>query len=92
MGLNLPGNRIYCRLFPSPSKGARPCDAYPSFVDTSGVQHAGNYTGHELRPDRPERVADAIVQVVLRPRDETSVGALAKLAPLAYAVAPGLSR
>ena len=71
------------------------CDVYPGFVDTPGVQHAGNYTGHELHPvppDRPEQVADAIVRVALHPRDKTSVGALAKLAPLAYAVAPGLGR
>ncbi|MGI4942455.1 MAG: SDR family oxidoreductase, partial [Janthinobacterium lividum] len=75
--------------------GIHICDIYPGFVDTPGVQHAGNYTGHELHPvppDRPEQVADAIVRVALHPRDKTSVGALAKLAPLAYAVAPGLGR
>lgn len=71
------------------------CDIYPGFVDTPGVQHAANYTGHELHPtppDRPEEVAEAIVRVALRPRDKTSVGALAKLAPLAYAIWPGLGR
>ena len=71
------------------------CDVYPGFVDTPGVRHAANYTGHELHPnppDRPEDVADAIVRVALRPRAKTSVGALAKLAPVAYAMAPGLGR
>jgi len=71
------------------------CDVYPGFVDTPGVRHAANYTGHELHPtppDRPEDVAQAIVRVAVDPRDKTSVGALAKLAPLAYAVAPGLGR
>jgi len=71
------------------------CDVYPGFVDTPGVAHAGNYTGHRLNvraPDRPEEVAAAIVRLVRHPRDKVSVGAVAKLAPLAYAVAPGLGR
>jgi short-subunit dehydrogenase len=71
------------------------CDVFPGFVDTQGVAHAGNYTGHRLNvraPDRPEEVADAIVRVARRPRDKLSVGAVAKLAPLAYAIAPGLGR
>ena len=75
--------------------GIHICDVFPGFVDTPGVAHAGNYTGHRLNvtaPDRPEEVADAIVRVALRPRDKTSVGATAKLAPLAYAIAPGLGR
>lgn len=71
------------------------CDIYPGIVDTPGLRTAGNYTGHELHasaPDRPEEVADAIVRTALRPRDKVSVGAIAKLAPLAYALAPGLGR
>jgi len=71
------------------------CDIFPGFVDTPGVAHAGNYTGHELHPyppDKPEAVARAIVRVAQRPRDKTSVGAIAKLAPLGYALAPGLAR
>ena len=75
--------------------GIRICDVHPGFVDTPGIEHAANYTGHELRPsppDRPERVADAIVHTALHPRDKVSVGAIAKLAPIAYAVAPALGR
>lgn len=75
--------------------GIHVCDVFPGFVDTAGVSHAGNYTGHRLNvraPDRPEQVADAIVRVAARPRDKVSVGAVAKLAPLAYALAPGLGR
>ena len=71
------------------------CDVFPGFVDTPGVGHAGNYTGHRLHalaPDRPEQVADAIVRLVHHPKDKVSVGAVAKFAPLAYAVAPGLGR
>lgn len=75
--------------------GIRVCDIHPGFVDTPGVRHAGNYTGHELHPnppDRPEGVAEAIVRTALHPRDKVSVGAVAKLAPVAYALAPGLGR
>lgn len=71
------------------------CDIYPGFVDTPAIHTAANYTGHELHaraPDKPEDVAEAIVRVATHPRDKTSVGAIAKLTPLAYAVAPGLGR
>ena len=73
----------------------RVCDVHPGFVDTPGVRHAGNYTGHELHPsppDRAENVADAIVRTALHPSDKVSVGAIAKLAPVAYALAPSLGR
>lgn len=75
--------------------GIHVCDVFPGFVDTPGVAHAGNYTGHRLNvraPDRPEEVADAIVRLARHPRDKVSVGVVAKLVPLAYAVAPGLGR
>ncbi len=75
--------------------GIHVCDVFPGFVDTPGVGHAGNYTGHRLNvraPDRAEDVADAIVRLARRPRDKVSVGAVATLAPLAYALAPGLGR
>jgi short-subunit dehydrogenase len=71
------------------------CDIFPGFVDTPGVSHGANYTGHEIHvspPDKPEAVARAIVRVARRPRDKTSVGPVAKLVPLAYAMAPGLGR
>ncbi len=71
------------------------CDIFPGFVNTPGIAHAGNYTGHEIHakaPDQPEAVARAIVRVARHPRDKTSVGPIAKLAPLGYALAPGLAR
>ena len=71
------------------------CDVHPGFVDTPGVSHAGNYTGHRFNvrvPDQPEEVAAAIVRLARRPRASISVGATAKLAPLFYALAPGLGR
>ena len=75
--------------------GIHVCDVFPGFVDTPGVAHAVNYTGHRLNvraPDKPEQVADAIVRLARNPRDKVSVGATAKLAPLAYALATGLGR
>lgn len=71
------------------------CDIFPGFVNTPGVSHGANYTGHEIHakaPDQPEAVARAIVRVARHPQDKTSVGPIAKLAPLGYALAPGLSR
>lgn len=71
------------------------CDVHPGFVDTPGIQNAANYTGHALRPtppDRPEEVADAIVRLASRPREVVHVGAVSKLAPLGYALAPKLGR
>ena len=71
------------------------CDIFPGFVNTPGISHGANYTGHEIHvkaPDQPEAVARAIVRVARHPRDKTSVGPIAKLAPLGYAVSPGLAR
>ena len=79
-----------------PSPDIHVCDIYPSFVDTPGVQHAGNYTGRYLKPPpmilAPERVADAMVQLARAPRDATTIGVPAGLARLGYALLPGLSR
>jgi short-subunit dehydrogenase len=71
------------------------CDVYPSFLDTPGVRHGANYTGRVLKPAPPvydpQRVADAMLRVALRPRRTVIVGAPARLARLAHAVAPALT-
>jgi short-subunit dehydrogenase len=55
------------------------CDVYPTFVDTPGIHHAGNYTGARLTfpPGAlaPETVARAVVGLARRPRATTVVGA-----------------
>lgn len=55
------------------------CDVYPTFVDTPGVDHAGNHTGGALGLPpgalAPETVADAVVRLATRPRNATVVGA-----------------
>jgi short-subunit dehydrogenase len=69
------------------------CGVYPAFVDTPTNLHSANYTGRALRPVppvvEPERVAELIVGLVLRPRRALHVGAL-HTAALPYAAAPEL--
>lgn len=72
------------------------CDVFPSFMDTPGVQHAGNYTGRALKPPppvyAPERVARTMVGLVRNPRNAATVGSVATLARIGYAVLPGFGR
>src|SRR3954452_12129198 len=67
------------------------CGVYPAFTDTPTNLHSANYTGRTLRPVPPvvdpERVADAIVGLALRPRRAVHVGSQNALA-LPYALAP----
>jgi NADP-dependent 3-hydroxy acid dehydrogenase YdfG len=67
------------------------CGIYPAFVDTPTPVNSGNYTGRTLRPVppvvAPERVADAIVGLAVRPRRARRVGTLHAVSA-AYAVAP----
>lgn len=70
------------------------CDVFPSFLDTPGIQHGANYTGRVLKPAPPvydpQRVAEVMLRLALRPRSRRSVGLPAQLAKLAH-VAPNLS-
>lgn len=71
------------------------CDVFPSFLDTPGVQHGANYTGRVLKPAPPvydpQRVANVMLRLALRPRSGTAIGAPARLAKLAHALAPNLT-
>ncbi len=69
------------------------CGVYPAYVDTPTYLNSANYTGRALRPVPPvvppERVAERIVGLALRPRHAVHVGALhASVIP--HALAPGL--
>ena len=70
------------------------CDVYPTFVDTPGVDHAGNYTGAKLSLPpgalSPETVAKAVVRLANRPRNTTVVGAPVIAFKLGQLVAPNL--
>ncbi|MBB3345657.1 MULTISPECIES: SDR family oxidoreductase [unclassified Sphingomonas] len=70
------------------------CDVYPTFVDTPGIDHAGNYSGARLTLPpgalAPETVAKAVVRLARHPRDTTVVGAPAFLLKLGQFAAPNL--
>ncbi|HEU4470630.1 MAG TPA: SDR family oxidoreductase [Flavisolibacter sp.] len=72
------------------------CDLYPGFLDTPGIQHAANYTGHVLRPAPPvydpRKVARAVVSLVYEPRPSTTIGLSSALLRMAYGLFPALSR
>jgi NAD(P)-dependent dehydrogenase (short-subunit alcohol dehydrogenase family) len=67
------------------------CCVYPAYVDTPTYLNSANYTGRALRPVPPvvppERVADRIVGLALRPRRSVRVGSLNALA-VPHAIAP----
>jgi len=67
------------------------CGVYPAFVDTPTYLESGNWTGRSLRSVPPvvppERVAERIAGLAVRPRRAVRVGAL-NLLSAGYAVAP----
>ncbi len=71
------------------------CDVYPTFVDTPGIPHAGNYTGKRLSAPPPlvdaRRVAAAIVRLAHAPRDTVVIGSVAPLIRFAHWLAPAAS-
>jgi len=68
------------------------CDVYPTFVDTPGFEHAGNYTGAKLSYPPgvldPEKVADAVVKLATQPRATTVIGAPASMLKLGELASP----
>jgi NAD(P)-dependent dehydrogenase (short-subunit alcohol dehydrogenase family) len=67
------------------------CGVYPAYVDTPTYLNSANYTGRALRPVPPvvppERVAEQIVGLALRPRRSVRVGAL-HASTVPYTLAP----
>src|SRR5215208_1629120 len=75
----------------SSHSGIEVCAVYPAYVDTPTYLNSANYTGRALRPVvTPERVAERIVGLALRPRRSIRVGALHTSA-VPYALAPDLT-
>lgn len=72
------------------------CDVFPSFMDTPGVQHAGNYVGRDIKPAPPVyavgRAANAMVRLALHPRNAVTIGIVGTLARIGYTLAPGPMR
>ena len=75
--------------------GIRVCEVYPTFVDTPGVRHGGNYTGKHLAPPPPmldpREVATAVVNLLDNPKASTMVGSIAWPVRMAHSLAPDLS-
>ena len=74
--------------------GIEVCAVYPAYVDTPTYLNSANYTGRKLRPVPPvvppERVAERILSLALRPRRSVRVGTL-HAAAVPYALAPDLT-
>lgn len=70
------------------------CDIFPSFLDTPGIQHAGNYTGKQLKPAPPiydpKSVAESIVKTVQNPKSTRYVGGSSLLLKFSHALFPEL--
>ncbi|WP_424135565.1 SDR family oxidoreductase [Roseomonas chloroacetimidivorans] len=70
------------------------CDVFPSVVDTPGLRHGANHTGHQINVSgpitSPFEVAEAIASLIRRPRRAAVVGLAAQAARLAGTMAPGL--
>lgn len=70
------------------------CDLFPAFLDTPGIQHAGNHTGKVLKPAPPvydpNRLADAMVAMAQNPSSKKYVGSASILLKVAHAIAPEL--
>ncbi|GBQ27808.1 SDR family oxidoreductase [Gluconacetobacter azotocaptans] len=71
------------------------CDVYPSFVDTPGISHGANYTGHRLSAPPPlldaRRVAAAIVNLLAHPKDTVMIGSTAWGGRLVHMLAPAMT-
>jgi len=73
--------------------GIHVCTILPASVDTPLWQHSANYTGWRARPVEPiyspERVAQAILRVLVRPRRELFIGPTRRVFPLLHTLLPG---
>ncbi|HVG40631.1 MAG TPA: SDR family oxidoreductase [Chitinophagaceae bacterium] len=72
------------------------CDLFPAFIDTPGIQHAANYTGHVLRPAPPvydpQKVARAVTRMILHPKPSDPVMVMSSFLKIAHTLFPTLSR
>jgi short-subunit dehydrogenase len=68
----------------------------PQAVDTPIFEHAGNYTGRQVRPIPPvldpEEVARGIELCAENPKREVNYGQAGRALEILYAIAPGLYR
>ena len=73
----------------------RVCNVMPGPIDTPLFQHAANHTGFRITAPDPTvdatRVAEAIMKVIVHPKDEVGVGVNTRLGLLGNRVAPRLT-
>ena len=69
------------------------CSVFPAMVDTPGLEHGANVSGRTIDTGplvyAPEDVAETFVHLARHPHDEVAVGWPARMAQVAYALAPG---
>ncbi|MBW8685582.1 SDR family oxidoreductase [Chitinophaga rhizophila] len=67
-------------------------DLFPAFLDTPGIQHAGNYTGKVLKPSPPvydpRIVARSVRASIIHPKSTRYPGGAPWLFKLGHALAP----
>lgn len=67
-------------------------DLFPAFLNTPGIQHAGNYTGKKLRPappvSDPQIFANAVYASLVNPVSNRFPGAASRAFKLVHAIAP----
>jgi short-subunit dehydrogenase len=68
------------------------CDVFPSVVDTPGLRHGANHSGHKIEVGgpitSPFEVAEAIASLIREPRNAAVVGLAAQAMRLAATLAP----
>lgn len=76
----------------TPYKDIHVCDVFATFLDSTGMDHAANFTGHKLAPPPPVLdpcdVADAIIKLIQNPKPSITLGVNSYLGRFARGVAP----
>lgn len=76
-------------------KNIHVCDMFPAFLDSPGIQHAANYTGHIIKPAPPvydpQRLARAIIKTAIHPKRAVTVGGITTILKIAHFLAPALT-
>ena len=76
----------------TPYKDIHVCDVFATFLDSTGMDHAANFTGHKLAPPPlvldPCEVADHIIKLIKNPKPFIHLGVNSYIGRFARGVAP----
>lgn len=67
------------------------CAVHPWVTDTPWTEHAGNYSGHEIRigpADDPEKVIGTVIALIDKPEKNVEIGIKPKIAAVSHHLAP----